>query len=61
VVAFIRCADGAEVDPDELAARARCSLAPFKVPVEWHLVQELPVTASGKVRKYLLKDMLKPT
>jgi fatty-acyl-CoA synthase len=61
VVAFIRCADGAEVDLDELAARARRILAPFKVPVEWHLVQELPVTASGKVRKYLLKDMLKPT
>jgi fatty-acyl-CoA synthase len=61
VVAFIRCADGAEVDLDELAARARSTLAPFKVPVEWHLVQELPVTASGKVRKYLLKDMLKPT
>jgi fatty-acyl-CoA synthase len=61
VVAFVRCEDGAKVDVNELTGLARASLAPFKVPVEWHLVQELPTTASGKVRKFLLRDMVEPT
>jgi fatty-acyl-CoA synthase len=61
VVAFVRCERGAEVDVSELTGLARASLAPFKVPVEWHLVQELPTTASGKVRKFLLRDMVEPT
>jgi fatty-acyl-CoA synthase len=61
VVAFVRCEDGVEVCVDQLSARARASLAPFKVPVEWHLVHELPTTASGKVRKFLLTAMVKPT
>src|SRR4029077_4775361 len=50
VVAFVRSEQGVEVDVEQLRARARGSLAPFKVPVEWHLVHELPTTASGKVR-----------
>jgi fatty-acyl-CoA synthase len=61
VVAFIRHADGDLVDVNALAAHARGSLAAFKVPAEWHLVQQLPTTASGKVRKFLLRDLVKPS
>jgi acyl-CoA synthetase (AMP-forming)/AMP-acid ligase II len=32
-------------------------LARQKLPVEWHLVTELPVTASGKVQKYRLSQL----
>ena len=34
-----------------LAAHCRASLARYKVPVEFHFVPELPLTASGKVKR----------
>jgi fatty-acyl-CoA synthase len=61
VVAFVRCVDGVAVSVEELTELARGSLAGFKVPVEWHLVDELPLTPSGKVRKFLLKELVNPS
>jgi fatty-acyl-CoA synthase len=61
VVAFVRPEPGAEVTERQLREYARARLAPFKVPVEWHVRDELPLTASGKVRKYLLRDQLAAT
>lgn len=43
-------ADGPAV-LDELAQHARRHLAPFKVPTVWELLDELPRTSIGKVRK----------
>jgi fatty-acyl-CoA synthase len=40
----------------DLAAFGVERLAYFKVPVEWHALAELPMTASGKVRKVDLID-----
>jgi acyl-coenzyme A synthetase/AMP-(fatty) acid ligase len=31
-----------------------------KIPVEWHLLEELPRTASGKVRKNELVTLIGP-
>ena len=39
----------------DLLAFARTQLAPFKVPRHVVVVDELPMTASGKVRKFLLR------
>jgi fatty-acyl-CoA synthase/long-chain acyl-CoA synthetase len=33
-------------------------LAPFKTPVRWFFVDELPHTPSGKVQKFVLRDQL---
>ncbi|WP_322755028.1 class I adenylate-forming enzyme family protein [Frankia sp. Cas3] len=46
------------VDAEELATFARSRLAYFKVPVDWHVVDALPRTASGKVRKFLLRETI---
>ena len=41
--------------PDELTAHCRERLSPFKVPRRWHVVDDLPMTASGKVQRALLR------
>lgn len=43
-----------EVTVDELETHARASLAHFKIPRHWRFVEDLPLTASGKVRKFEL-------
>ncbi|WP_020572380.1 class I adenylate-forming enzyme family protein [Parafrankia discariae] len=48
--AFVVPVDGAQPVPDALAALARTHLAPYKVPVRFVLVDELPRTEVGKVR-----------
>jgi acyl-CoA synthetase (AMP-forming)/AMP-acid ligase II len=34
-----------------LAAHCRAALARYKVPVEFHFVKTLPITASGKIKR----------
>ena len=43
---------------EDLVSRARAALAPFKVPSQWFVATELPLTASGKVQKFVLRDQI---
>jgi fatty acid CoA ligase FadD36 len=54
VVAFVVGRDG--LDTNELLAYCRRRLAPHMVPVEVIVVDSLPRTTSGKVRKRALLD-----
>ena len=58
VVAVLRPATGATVDPAEVEAYLRERLAPFKVPKQWEVLADLPVTPYGKVRKFELRETL---
>ncbi|MHC1559857.1 AMP-binding protein [Actinomycetospora sp. C-140] len=58
VAAFVRPAAGATPTGEELHAWCRARLAAFKTPASWHLVDVMPVTASGKIRKNVLRDRL---
>ena len=53
--AFVILAAGASVTGDELRAFARDAMAHFKVPKEFHFVEQLPKTATGKIQKYVLR------
>jgi long-chain acyl-CoA synthetase len=44
--------------PAELRTRCAEQLAAYKRPRRWYLLDELPRTASGKVRKHALRDLL---
>jgi acyl-CoA synthetase (AMP-forming)/AMP-acid ligase II len=44
--------------PGELRARCAAHLAGYKRPRRWYVLDELPRTASGKVRKHELRDLL---
>ena len=52
-------APGALLDERALEARGRERLAGFQVPRHWVVVDELPLTASGKVRKVELEDLVR--
>lgn len=54
--AFIIPHDGAELHEEDLRDYARTKIARYKVPQYFFLVQEFPLTASGKVQKYRLRE-----
>jgi fatty-acyl-CoA synthase len=58
VAAFITLATGTSPTPDELFAHVREHLAPHKTPRIWRFVDEFPLTGSGKIRKFALRNQL---
>ena len=57
VAAFIRPAVGARVDKHELFAYLREHLSPHKTPRHWFEVDAFPMTGSGKIQKFKLRQM----
>ena len=56
VAAFVRPGEGRTPDPDRLCAYCRERLAPHKIPRHWVIVDEFPITPSGKVQKFALRE-----
>ena len=57
-VAVVRPSPGRSPTGPELESWAREHMARFKVPRRWQIVEEFPMTVSGKVKKFVLKDLL---
>lgn len=53
---FVELQDGSDLTAERIMALCREQLSPSKRPDYVKIVDSLPVTASGKVRKFLLKD-----
>jgi fatty-acyl-CoA synthase len=56
VAAFIRVADGGAFDPAALKAHCRAQIAAQKTPSHWIEVKAWPLTGSGKIQKFALRD-----
>lgn len=56
VRAFVALAPGRKASPEELVEHCRSRLAPYKIPAQIVLVDELPKTVVGKVDKTRLRD-----
>jgi fatty-acyl-CoA synthase len=56
VAAFVRPTPGQRPTEEELFQLCREHLSPQKTPKLWVFVEEFPLTASGKIQKYLLKE-----
>jgi fatty-acyl-CoA synthase len=52
--------DGATLAPDAYARLLEGRVAPFKVPERWRAFDALPLTGSGKVQKYKLRELFAP-
>jgi fatty-acyl-CoA synthase len=56
VAAFVRSAPGERPTSDELAAYCREHIAAQKTPRYWEFVDSFPLTASGKIQKFVLRE-----
>lgn len=56
VAAFVRVAAGASFDPPTLIAHCRANIAAQKTPNHWIAVSDWPMTGSGKIQKFALRD-----
>lgn len=57
VMAWIRLRPGETSTDDEMRAYARGQIAHFKIPRYIKFVEEFPMTVSGKVQKYLMRQV----
>ncbi len=55
VTAIVKLRAGQSLEPDKMSAFLKSSLAPFKVPKEYIVVDELPKSATGKILKRELR------
>lgn len=56
VGAWIRLRNGYTATPDEIREFCRGQIAYFKIPEQIRFVDSFPITANGKVQKYLMRE-----
>ena len=57
VAAFIRVQEGETLAPEEVRSFCEGKIARYKIPRYVFLVDEYPMTASGKIQKFRLREM----
>ena len=58
VACFVRLAHGAELDRGALIAHCRQRISPQKTPAHWIAISEWPLTGSGKIQKFVLRERM---
>src|SRR5262249_13444248 len=56
LMAWVRLKEGAAATGEELSAFCGGQIATYKVPRYWKFVTEYPLTVTGKVQKYLMRE-----
>src|SRR3954469_1357296 len=56
VMAWVKLREGASVADDDLVAFCRGKIATFKTPRYWKLVDEFPMTVTGKIQKFKMRE-----
>ena len=57
VMAWVRAKPGHTITPDELLQHCTGRIATYKIPRYWKLVEEFPMTVTGKVQKYRMREL----
>ena len=57
VMAWVKLRDGSAMGPDELRAACRGRIATYKIPRYWKLVDQFPMTITGKVQKFVMRQI----
>jgi fatty-acyl-CoA synthase len=57
VMAWVRLREGSTVTPDDLKAFCKASIAHFKVPHYWKFVESFPITVTGKIQKFKMREI----
>jgi len=56
VMAWVRPREGATITPDDLDAYCRGKIATYKIPRYWKLVDGFPMTVTGKIQKFRMRE-----
>jgi fatty-acyl-CoA synthase len=56
VMAWVKLRDGARTSEDELTAYCRGKIATFKIPRYWKFVDAFPMTVTGKIQKFKMRE-----
>ena len=57
VMAWVRFREGRSASIEELKAFCKVNLAYFKVPHYWKFVDSFPITVTGKIQKYKMREI----
>ena len=57
VMAWVRLREGAALTEDQLTAACRGRIATYKIPRYWKFVDSFPMTVTGKIQKYRMREM----
>jgi fatty-acyl-CoA synthase len=57
VMAWVKLREGARVSGDELAAWCKGKIASYKIPRHWKFVDGFPMTVTGKVQKFKMREV----
>jgi fatty-acyl-CoA synthase len=57
VMAWIRTKPGATVTEEDLVGHCTGRIATYKIPRYWKVVEEFPMTVTGKVQKYRMREV----
>jgi len=58
VMAWVQPKPQAQLDPDALTAFCRGTIATFKIPRYWKIVNSFPMTVTGKIQKFRMREMV---
>jgi fatty-acyl-CoA synthase len=56
VMAWVRLREGASTTEDDLTEYCRGKIATFKIPRYWKFVDAFPMTVTGKIQKFKMRD-----
>src|SRR4029077_2485239 len=57
VMAWVKLRDGAKISQEELSERCRGRMAGFKIPRYWKIVDAFPMTVTGKIQKFRMREL----
>jgi fatty-acyl-CoA synthase len=57
VMAWVKLRDGATLGEEDLAAACRGRIATYKIPRYWKFVDAFPMTVTGKIQKFRMREL----
>jgi fatty-acyl-CoA synthase len=58
VAAWVKPKAGAKLEPEALRAFCKGEIATFKIPAYWKIVDEYPMTVTGKIQKFKMREQM---
>jgi fatty-acyl-CoA synthase len=57
VMAWVRLKEGCTLTAEQLRAACAGRIASFKIPAHWKFVDAFPLTVTGKVQKFRMREL----